>query len=291
MSDDSKSKLVRRYYASDSNLRIRHETHEKYTVPRRDYVGWTLERINWRGDEAVLDLGCGPGIYYQRLLDQWPGLHYYGIDLLRGMMKQHPAENGLIQGDALQLPFADGSLDVVMANHMLHHLPDIEAAVREVQRVLKPTGTFMVATNSMQSMPELQVLMRRAIVLLTRYGASEIRPPALPSDAFALENGTRILSRYFHSVVRFDLPSALIFPEVDPAIAYLESTRDLREGDLPDDVIWDDVMMIMRQQINQLIKHLGELVINKQSGVLLASDNGGPAHQFIALERANGRLT
>ena len=55
----------------------------------------------------------------------------------------------------------------------------------------------------------------------------------------------------------------------------------MREAQLPDDVIWEDVMMIMRQQINQLIKHLGELVINKQSGVLIATDNGGQLGEFL----------
>ena len=272
--------LVRRYYATDDNLRIRHETHEKYTVPKRDYVGWALNRYPWRGQEAVLDLGCGPGVYYDRLIQIVPDVDYVGVDLLPGMVERH-ASSQVAMGNAVALPFADHSFDVVMANHMLHHVPNITQTMREVRRVLRPGGVFMVATNSVQSMPELQVLMRRAIVLLTRSNAADIRPPAMPSDGFALENGTRVLSRHFYSVVRHDLPSALIFPEVEPAMDYLQSTRDMREAQLPDDVIWEDVMMIMRQQINQLIKHLGELVINKQSGVLIATDNGGQLGEFL----------
>lgn len=272
--------LVRRYYATDDNLRIRHETHEKYTVPKRDYVGWALNRYLWRGQEAVLDLGCGPGVYYDRLIQMVPNVNYVGVDLLPAMVERHLSTQ-VAMGNAVALPFADHSFDVVMANHMLHHVPNITQTMREVRRVLRPGGVFMVATNSVQSMPELQVLMRRAIVLLTRYNAAEIRPPAMPSDGFALENGTRVLSRHFYSVVRHDLPSALIFPEVEPAMEYLQSTRDMREVQLPDDVIWEDVMMIMRQQINQLIKHLGELVINKQSGVLIATDNGGQLGEFL----------
>ncbi|MCA9892187.1 MAG: class I SAM-dependent methyltransferase [Anaerolineae bacterium] len=272
--------LVRRYYATDVNLRVRHETHEKYTVPKRDYVGWTLNRYPWRGREAVLDLGCGPGTYYDRLIQMFPDVNYVGLDLLPTMVEHH-ASTQVTAGNAIALPFADHTFDVIMANHMLHHVPNITQTMREVRRVLKPGGVFMVATNSVQSMPELQVLMRRAIVLLTRHNAADIRPPAMPSDGFALENGTRVLSRHFFSVVRHDLPSALIFPEVEPAMDYLQSTRDMRETQLPDDVIWDDVMMIMRQQINQLIKHLGELVINKQSGVLIATDSGGQIGDFL----------
>jgi hypothetical protein len=134
----------------------------------------------------------------------------------------------------------------------------------------------------MNTMPELQVLMRRAIVLLTRSGAATVRAPEMPTDRFALENGIRLLSNHFYAVVRHDLPSALVFPDVEPAMVYLESTRDLREPSLPPDVVWEDVMMIMRQQINQLIKHLGELVINKQAGVLIASDDGKFIGEFVA---------
>jgi hypothetical protein len=123
--------------------------------------------------------------------------------------------------------------------------------------------------------------MRRAIVLLTRSGASQVRPPAMASDMFALENGARFLARHFYGVIRYDLPSALVFPDIEPVMAYLESTRDLREPQLPSDVQWDDVMMIMRQQITHLVNHLGELVINKLTGVLMASDRGGFMREFM----------
>jgi SAM-dependent methyltransferase len=213
-----------------------------------------------------------------------PDIQYVGMDLLGMMLEHHPAQNGrgeLGIGNIEKLPFADASFDVVMANHMLYHVNDIHQAVIEMRRVLKPDGILVAASNSVNTMPELQVLMRRAIVLLTRGGAAQVRAPELPSDRFALENGTRILAQYFYAVVRHDLPSALVFPEVDPAMEYLESTRDLREKSLPTDVVWDDVMMIMRQQINQLVKHLGELVINKSTGVLIASVKGGFITEFV----------
>ena len=285
MSLEQESDLVRKQYATDNNLRIRQETHEKYTVPNKNYVEWALEMIQWRGDERILDVGCGPGLYYSKLHENQPNMTYHGLDLLPGMLLNHPASNDhLMLGDVHHLPLASESYDVLMANHMLYHVHDVESSLEEMKRVLKPDGVLMVATNSVQTMPELQVLMRRAIVLLTRHGVAQVRAPFLSSDRFALENGTRILSRYFYGVVRYDLPSALVFPDVEPAMAYLESTRDMREPQLPDDVVWEDVMMIMRQQINQLIKHLGELVIRKESGVLIASDRGGFMRQFVDAE-------
>lgn len=51
----------------------------------------------------------------------------------------------VIRGDATRLPFADGSLDLVTALDVLEHIPDDDAAVREIVRALKPGGTAIIA--------------------------------------------------------------------------------------------------------------------------------------------------
>lgn len=285
MPSSNQSDVVRRYYETDENLKIRQDTHDKYTVPKTDFARWALETIQWKGTETILDIGTGMGTYYARLVAMVPDVNYYAIDISHKLLKSHPA-NSVVMSDVIQMPYPDNMFDVIMANHMLYHVPDIDVALKEIKRVLKPDGKILAATNSIHTMPELQVLMRRAIVLLTRYGATQVRPPAFPSDNFALENGTRILAHHFFAVVRHDIPSQLVFTDIEPAIAYLESMRDLRQESLPDDVAWEDMMLIMRQQITQLIKHLGKLEINKVSGVLVASDSGGFIHEFVERDKA-----
>lgn len=284
MASEKQDDLVRKHFATDDHLRIRQEIHDQYTVPDRSFAEWALDRVPWQGSERLLDVGCGNGLYYNKLVERQQDVNYYGMDLLESMVEHHPLRNKhrIMLGNAEKLPYANDSFDIVMANHMMHHIDNIETALSEFRRVLTPSGVLVIATNSMSTMPELQVLMRRAIVLLTRSGAASVRAPEMPTDRFALENGIRMLSQHFFAIMRHDLPSALVFPDVDPAMRYLESTRDLRENSLPDDVVWEDVMMIMRQQINQLIKHLGELVINKQAGVLIASNDGRFIGQQIA---------
>lgn len=282
--------IAKRHYATDEHLKTRQATHDKYTVPNINFAEWALQCIEWRGDESVLDFGCGNGLYYQKLQSKQPNVRYIGMDYNAAMLAKHPAHrDSLVRGDGMRLPFADAQFDVVMANHVMFYMEDIEKAIGEIRRVLKPEGVLMTATNSVQTMPEMQVLMRRAIVLLTRNGTTAVRSPANTSDAFALENGTRYLARHFFAVVRHDLPSALVFPDTEPAMAYLESMRDLREPQLPPDVLWDDVMMIMRQQITQLVKHLGELVINKQSGVLVATNRGGFIRPYLHQQANNNK--
>ena len=276
--------LVRKHYLTDQSLRIRQEIHNTYTVPKIDYPAWVIDNLQWRGDELVLDVGGGAGAYYDVLMQRVPDATYVGLDLSPGMLAQHPARSSVVNADAMQLPFANDSVDVVMANHMMYHLPDIDAAIEEFRRVLRPDGALLVATNSAQSMPELQVLMRRAILLLTRSVGTQVRPPAPASDLFALENGARKLSHHFYAVVRYDLPSKLVFPDVEPLMRYLNSTRSLREPQLPSDVNWDDVMMIMEQQATHLVNHLGELSINKLAGTLLATDRGDFINEFVGIQ-------
>jgi ubiquinone/menaquinone biosynthesis C-methylase UbiE len=272
---------VRRQYASDVYLRTRQETHEQYTVPKLDFPLWVLRRYHWRGDERVLDLGSGGGIYYNCLREHWPDVTYYGVDQSPGMLAQHPAHGELAVGDAQDIPFPDGTFDVVMANHMLYHVADLDQALIEARRVLKPNGVLIAATNSIQSMPQIHALFRRGMLLLSTPGKVYSQPP-LPAQAnFALENGTRMLSRYFYAVVRHDLPSQLVFPSIEPVMAYLESTRSMREPQLPESIDWDDLMLVMREQVIRVIDHFGEMVVEKVSGVLLASTSGGFIREYV----------
>jgi len=283
----SEAEAIRRYYATDRNLRIHEETQAKYCVPRIDFARWTLETIDWAGDEVILDIGAGRGNHYACLMREQPAVTYFALDLSPNLLQCHPcAADHLTLGDAMRLPYSDDCFDIVMANHMLYHLADIETGLAEIKRVLKPGGRVLAATDSLQSLPELQVLIRRAIVLLSKNGAM-LNPPTFPSEAFALENGTRMLARHFYAVVRHDLPCQLIFDDVEPALAYLDSMRDLRQGGLPDDVSWDDMMLIMRQQLTQLLQLMGKLEFNLTVGALVASDCGGFIEDFVARDHGN----
>ncbi len=278
---------VRQMYANDEALRIRQDTHDHYSNPPTNFVKWALDCVEWRGDEMILDVGCGPGRWYEPIKYLLPDASYYALDLHPGMLVNHPNRADVVVADAQKLPYEDSSFDVVMANHMLFHVADTEAAIMEFRRVLKPDGLFMATTNSVHNMPELQVLIRRAVTLLVPPGTTNIQVPMPHSDLFTLETGTRQLSRHFYAVVRHDLPGTLVFPNVEPLLSYLESTRSVREPQLPSEVSWNDVMLIVREQVNRLLDHFGELVINKLSGVLIATDQGDFIQDYLAHEASS----
>jgi hypothetical protein len=55
--------IAARMYANEGPLQVRIRTHERYTQPPVDFPAWVVDRVPWRGDEVVLDVGCGSGAY------------------------------------------------------------------------------------------------------------------------------------------------------------------------------------------------------------------------------------
>ena len=98
------------------------------------------------GKGIGLDLGCGLGIQVDEMRRR--GFRVIGIDPSSGLLRagrRHGLD--LIAGSALELPFRNASLDFVYAIGVLHHLPGRQAqacAYREVARVLKPGGLFLI---------------------------------------------------------------------------------------------------------------------------------------------------
>lgn len=277
--------LMKRAYADERHLETRVRTHELYTVPQFSFPEWVLgQHQHWQGNEWVLDVGCGMGVYIDQIQERIPQGHLFATDLSYGMINRatqndHPQRATFFVQDAQHIAFPANTFDIVLANHMLYHMPDINDALNEIHRVLKPNGVLITAVNSQFTMLEFATLKRRALTLLGYPPADEEN--TISYHGFDLENGSVKLARHFRGVVRYEVPSALVFKDPQPVIAYVDSLRSLDEDNLPAGVAWEDYMMVMTNQIDRLISHFGELIINKLSGVLIASDGGGFAAKYF----------
>jgi ubiquinone/menaquinone biosynthesis C-methylase UbiE len=118
---------------------------------RRQYAPWMADQLDYANARglSVLDVGCGQGIDVCEFA--LASAQVTGIDLTPRhveLARQHAADVGvkaeILQGDAEQLPFADASFDRAASNGVLHHTPDIDAALREIRRVLRPGGTATI---------------------------------------------------------------------------------------------------------------------------------------------------
>src|SRR5215831_15608656 len=128
--------LTQKAYATDELLLIRQRTHELYSVPKINFAEWVLDRITWQGDEVVLDVGSGPGTYFDLIRDRTPNGALVAGDLSMGMARkahEHPLAGPMLNFDAQALPFANATFDIVLANHMLFHVPDLNQTLSEIQ--------------------------------------------------------------------------------------------------------------------------------------------------------------
>jgi SAM-dependent methyltransferase len=129
---------------ADFWVRIIREQHDRYRTELTDDA--VLAAIGDCSDLAVLDAGCGEG-YMARELAGRGASRVYGIDAsarLIAAAREVPAPGvSFSEGDIADLPFARGSFDLIVANHLLNDLPDITEPVRELARVLRPGGKIV----------------------------------------------------------------------------------------------------------------------------------------------------
>jgi len=99
----------------------------------------------------VLDLGCGTGRLLERAAEKWPDARFVGVDLSPQMVAQARAKHvgdsrfRFEVGDAAALPLEPASMDVAFSTISFHHWGDQLGGVRQVARVLRPGGLFVLA--------------------------------------------------------------------------------------------------------------------------------------------------
>lgn len=99
----------------------------------------------------ILDVGCGTGVFAERIRQALPNARVCGVDLVAGMLtkgnarwRRHAAHVAPVQGDSERLPFRSGSFDVVTCANSFHHYPHQDRAVADMRRVLRPGGRLML---------------------------------------------------------------------------------------------------------------------------------------------------
>jgi SAM-dependent methyltransferase len=159
----SEQDLVREQYATDANLRARIELHERFSTSPLSYPRWVFDGYDFGAEADVLEVGCGNGLIWRENLDRIPdGWRLMLTDLSPGMVETVRNAFGdraeYAVADAQELPFADGSFDAVIANHMLFHVPDRPRALAEIARVLRPGAAFRATTIGLDHLRRLREL-------------------------------------------------------------------------------------------------------------------------------------
>src|SRR5262249_9058658 len=124
---DNTNRLQREYFNGVRYRSANHPVVRAYADPKIKFI---RSHVSLTG--SILDLGCGNGVFTQRLATD--GASVVGLDFSLYLLKQNPGLQ-LTCGDALALPFRDASFDLVFEANLLHHVADGAGVIREMRRV------------------------------------------------------------------------------------------------------------------------------------------------------------
>ena len=220
---------VRQQYADDKNLSSRMGLYAKHSTNKQGFANWLWEQYRFSDGCRVLELGCGNGAQWENKAGALPaGCGVVLSDFSEGMVKIVREKYGQSAGyelfsfrqiDIQDIDFPDETFDIVIANHMLYHVPDLDKALSEVRRVLKKYGTFYSSTNGNGGMWPFFHNAFRQIDPRTKMFTNQF--------SFSLENGYDILRTYFFGVKKLEYKDSLAVTETEDLMVFLRSVTGM----------------------------------------------------------------
>jgi SAM-dependent methyltransferase len=200
--------IVRREYESEDGLRARASVYQGLAGPDSREIAF--DAVREAAPARVLEVGCGWGEFAASVQEEL-GATVVAIDIsLRMVELARKRGVDAREGDVQALPFADESFDCAVANHMLYHATDIDRALSELARVLRPGGRLVATTNGKRHLEELWLLVGR--------------DKSKESRHFFSEDGEELLRRHFGRVERVDVESPLEFRDAEAVRGYVASS-------------------------------------------------------------------
>jgi ubiquinone/menaquinone biosynthesis C-methylase UbiE len=139
------------------NQRAADEEHFPSTIdPRIYHVQLLLEYFGDLNGKRALDVGCGKGRFARVLHERYPESKMVGFDLAEAMLRYVPAPVRVCAGSMTALPFVSESFDCAYATESLEHALDVDAAVAEMCRVVKPGGRIAIIDKNIEQWGRLE---------------------------------------------------------------------------------------------------------------------------------------
>lgn len=255
--------LLEKQYGSPGNLDARITLHERFSTNPVGVHRWLFDVMlpKLTGASRILELGCGqarlwtvnaarvPANWQLTLTDFSPGMVAASERNLEGFFESRKRFDVV---DAQAIPYPDAHFDAVFAHFMLYHVPNRDAAYRQIRRVLKPGGWLFTAALGAGHMREVYAM---AMDL-------DDTAPDQWTLSFRLDNGGAELSQFFQDVDMVPYEDALVVTEEQPLVDYVLSMINMRPAAaarLPD----------LRARIKAQLDLAGEIRIGKETGVFI----------------------
>jgi ubiquinone/menaquinone biosynthesis C-methylase UbiE len=245
-------------YKNSSHLDTRIGFHERFSANKYPWHRWVFDHFDFPKNARVLELGCGPGKLWsenaERIGAEW---EITLSDFSEGMLASTQHNLAALDRNfrfqhfgAEQIPHEDKSFDVVIANHMLYHT-DVNHALSEIRRVLKPDGKLCATSNGKGHLKQIDDL-----IVKFRGG----KPPIYTVyKNFSLDKSRALLSLHF-SEIQVDRQENSL--KVDDPLALAEFCFSLSHSDIP---------VSNRAAFRKFVRRQ----FDSQSGVLQIGKNSG----------------
>ena len=198
---------VREQYATEQGLAARRSFYDEVEGPDAREVAF--DAVAAVRPRRVLEVGPGPGEASERIAREL-GAEVVAVDISERMVELARARGVDARvGDAQSLDFDDGWFDCVLAAWVLFHVGDLDRALSELARVLRPGGRLVAVTVSVRHLAELWELVGGEQLPLT----------------FRRENGEELLRRHFATVERHDVEAKVTVRDADSIRRYLASSH------------------------------------------------------------------
>lgn len=216
---------VLKQYADASNLGARKSIHENYSTNKQDYGQWVFDFYTFPKGSRILELGCGPAYQWRENAERIDASWNITLsDISPGMLQDAQQNLANIKHDftyqvinAQSIPFEDETFDIIIANAMLYHVPNLKQALSEIRRTLKTNGFLYATCGSLSHMKELWELTHRfdPNTILSRNRA----------ESFGIENGEQHLKPFFNPIKLHPFLDSLIVPNAKAIVDYVISTN------------------------------------------------------------------
>lgn len=259
---NDKAKVINQY-KDDSKFRKRQDFHDKYSTNKYGFRNWMFDRYKISSGNKILELGCGNGLMWDKKYSELPeDTKLILSDFSEGMCKivkdKHIEHRNveIEQIDIQDIPYEDNTFDIVIANHMLYHVPNVDKAIEEVYRVLKKGGKFYASTLGVDG---FQKYLNEKIKEFN----SNMDYFNIENWLFTLKNGAEVLSKKFNDIKKYEYEDSIEIPDENELVEWIFTSAVLQD--------------VNKEHFNGLAEHFakykdnnGIIHIPKQIGCFIA---------------------
>ena len=184
-----------------SNLYADIKLQDKFGSNTEGWYTWVFDHMDFKENDQVLEIGCGNGELWLKNINKLKSNANITLtdiceDMIRDAKENLQSEKYNFKFEVAEpsrLPYENESFDIVIADHILFYMRDLDSVLKEIKRVLKKGGYFYCSTMGNKNMNELEDLIL-GFSKNIRISRDKI------SNKFGLENGEKILGKYFKDI-------------------------------------------------------------------------------------------